>query len=173
MLEYSIFDTIVGPVGVVASPRGVREVRLRCPPHDIFEEEIKNKYESKITENHGNKFILKIGAQLNKYLSRKLKKFDIPLDARVSPFVEKVMSIVGEIPYGQLATYQEIAQKASSPKGARAVGRAVGANPLPIIIPCHRVITSAGTLGGYSAGLDIKAFLLSLELEKNALRRTF
>jgi methylated-DNA-[protein]-cysteine S-methyltransferase len=95
-----------------------------------------------------------------------LEKFDIPLDALVSPFVRKVMSIVSEIPYGEVVSYQHVAKKVGSPKGARAVGRAVGANPLPIIVPCHRVITSAKTLGGYSAGLDIKAFLLSLELRK-------
>lgn len=166
MLEFFILDSLIGPIGIVASPKGIREVMLRCPPEEVFAQELENKYRCEVRENGENKILKKASSQIDRYLSRKLKKFDIPLDALVSPFVRKVMSIVSEIPYGEVVSYQQVAKKVGSPKGARAVGRAVGANPLPIIVPCHRVITSAKTLGGYSAGLDIKAFLLSLELRK-------
>lgn len=173
MLEYSIFDTIIGPIGVVASPRGLKKVELRCPPSDLFKKKLEDEYKNEMRENNENTLLKKAHSQINKYLSRQLKKFDLPIDISVSPFVEKVLLIVSKIPYGKIASYREIAKKANSEKSARAVGRAMSANPLPIIIPCHRVITSEQTLGGYSAGLDIKAFLLSMEAKENTVKKTF
>jgi methylated-DNA-[protein]-cysteine S-methyltransferase len=101
--------------------------------------------------------------QLKAYLSGRRQPFTIPLDVRGTPFQLAVWEALRQIPYGQLATYAGIAAKLGKPKAARAVGAAVGANPLPFVIPCHRVVGKDGRLTGYRGGLDVKAALLQLE----------
>jgi len=101
--------------------------------------------------------------QLANYFERDLRRFDIPLDLRGTEFQRKVWHALLEIPYGQTRSYAELAEAIESPKAVRAVGAANGANPIAIVVPCHRVIASSGTLGGYSAGLDVKRLLLALE----------
>jgi methylated-DNA-[protein]-cysteine S-methyltransferase len=102
-------------------------------------------------------------SQLVEYFSGTRRSFDLPLDVRGTPFQRAVWSQVSRIPYGATASYGDIAQLVGKPKASRAVGSAVGANPLPIIIPCHRVIGSGGSLVGFGAGLDVKETLLQLE----------
>lgn len=89
--------------------------------------------------------------------------FKLPLDLRGTNFQLAIWKAVSRIPYGRLSTYKVLAEEAGRPKAVRAASNAVGDNPLPIIIPCHRVIRSDGTLGGYGLGLDLKRYLLSLE----------
>ena len=101
--------------------------------------------------------------QLREYFSRIRHEFDLPLDVRGTPFQRAVWDQVAHIPYGATTTYGEIAQRIERPGAARAVGTAVGANPLPILIPCHRVIGAGGSLTGYGGGLEAKATLLQLE----------
>ncbi len=109
------------------------------------------------------KHFIKTTSQFSRYFSGKLKTFSLPLDVQGTGFDQKVWKETQKIPYGKTWTYKEIAQKIGQPKASRAVGNALGRNPIPILIPCHRVIASNGTMGGYSSGLKIKKTLLSLE----------
>jgi methylated-DNA-[protein]-cysteine S-methyltransferase len=101
--------------------------------------------------------------QLRAYFTGSLKEFELPLAPQGTPFQQKVWSEVRRIPYGETISYGELARRIGDPKASRAVGRANGSNPIPIIIPCHRVIGSNGKLTGYGGGLDIKQKLLALE----------
>ena len=101
--------------------------------------------------------------QLDAYLAGKLKEFSLPLAPEGTVFMKQTWAKLCEIPYGKTATYNEIAVKTGSPKASRAVGMANHRNPIPIFIPCHRVIGSNGKLTGYRGGLELKKSLLDLE----------
>lgn len=110
-------------------------------------------------------------AQISEYLDRKRKVFNVPIRMEGTEFRKKVWNELLKIPYGTTITYKELAQRIGSPDACRAVANACGANPLPILIPCHRVISSDGKIGGYTGGLGIKEALLSLEKNKNGSTR--
>jgi O-6-methylguanine DNA methyltransferase len=101
--------------------------------------------------------------QLKEYFAGKRKSFDVPLDLTGTEFQLKVWKELQNIPYGETVSYKEIALRLGNAKLVRAIGITNGTNPIPIIIPCHRVIYSSGQLGGYSAGVDIKIKLLETE----------
>lgn len=101
--------------------------------------------------------------QLDEYFSGSRRVFDLPLIPHGTAFQRRVWAALESIPYGQTRTYAQIAAAIGSPKACRAVGMANHCNPLPIVIPCHRVIGSGGQLTGYAGGLDIKRYLLTLE----------
>lgn len=102
--------------------------------------------------------------QIREYLSGGRREFDLPLNlARVSEFDRAVLMATAEIPFGEVASYGEIAGRIGRPAAARAVGGALGRNPLPLVLPCHRVIRSDGELGGYAGGRERKERLLRLE----------
>lgn len=110
------------------------------------------------------------GKQLLEYLEGKRKNFTVPLNPKGTKFMKEVWTALQEIPYGETRTYGQIAQRIGKPKAARAVGMANHRNPIPIIIPCHRVIGSNGKLVGYALGMKMKKFLLTLEgIDKNGL----
>ncbi|MGQ9679195.1 MAG: methylated-DNA--[protein]-cysteine S-methyltransferase [Candidatus Bathyarchaeia archaeon] len=98
-----------------------------------------------------------------KYFEGTPTSFDLPLDLKGTDFQLAIWKAMLRIPYGRLSTYGALAAEIGRPKSVRAAGNAVGDNPLPIIIPCHRVVRSDGTLGGYGLGLEVKRYLLSLE----------
>lgn len=102
-------------------------------------------------------------AQLGEYFAGARRTFDVPLDLRGSEFQRAVWAALLEIPYGETASYGEIARRVGRPGKARAVGRANGSNPIAVIVPCHRVIGADGTLTGYGGGLERKRLLLDLE----------
>ena len=102
-------------------------------------------------------------SQLEEYLIGKRKEFSLPLNPKGTPFQQKVWSALLSIPYGETRSYKDIAEQTGKPNSSRAVGMANHENPIPIFIPCHRVISSDGSLGGYSGGLDIKKQLLQIE----------
>ena len=104
-----------------------------------------------------------IEKQLLEYLEGRRKTFDVPLNTKGTKFMKQVWTALQEIPYGEVRTYGQIAQTVGKPKAARAVGMANHRNPIPIIIPCHRVIGSNGKLVGYALGMEMKEFLLKLE----------
>lgn len=101
--------------------------------------------------------------QMDAYFAGDLTTFDIPLTLQGTDFQNLIWKNLATIPYGETATYGEMAKRAGRPKASRAVGAANGANPLPIILPCHRVIGSTGALTGFGGGMDAKKFLLRLE----------
>lgn len=101
--------------------------------------------------------------QLEEYFSGKRTLFSLPLHPTGTDFQQATWRALQQIPYGETRSYQQIAEQIGHPKAVRAVGTANGKNPLPLLIPCHRVITSSGKLGGFAAGIDIKRKLLDLE----------
>ncbi len=101
--------------------------------------------------------------QLSEYFAGARRAFDLPLDPHGTPFQLQVWKLLVHIPYGETRTYGEVARLLGRPDASRAVGAANGSNPIPIIIPCHRVIGAGGALTGYGGGLDRKRFLLELE----------
>ncbi len=101
--------------------------------------------------------------QLTEYFQRKRRIFDLELALEGTPFQLKVWGLLSKIPYGTTISYRELAERAANPKAVRAVGRANSANPIAIVVPCHRVIGADGSLTGYAGGLEIKRALLELE----------
>lgn len=119
--------------------------------------------EDKSEDDFESKTIKKCYEEINSYLKGTLKDFTVDLEVSGSDFQKKVYRALLEIPYGSTKTYKDIAKAIGNPNSSRAVGNANNKNPLPIIIPCHRVIGSNGNLIGYAGGLDIKKMLLSIE----------
>jgi len=107
--------------------------------------------------------------QLTEYFEGTRKVFDLPLAPDATPFQARVLEALAEIPYGETRSYRDVAVAVGNPKAVRAVGGANGSNPIPIVIPCHRVIGSDGTLTGFGGGLDTKRFLLDLERRHSGL----
>ena len=102
--------------------------------------------------------------ELDLYFAGKLDRFDLPLDWRLSGgFRRRVLRAIDRIPYGQTRTYTEMARRAGNERAVRAAGTACGSNPIPLVVPCHRVLRTSGALGGYGGGLPMKQALLELE----------
>ncbi|RMG03880.1 MAG: methylated-DNA--[protein]-cysteine S-methyltransferase [Nitrospirae bacterium] len=101
--------------------------------------------------------------QIEGYFEGRVRDFNLRYSLTGTPFEMMVWEKLKEIPYGEIRTYQWLAREVGNPRGVRAVGQALGKNPLPVILPCHRIIQSDGKLGGYSSGVDIKRRLLDLE----------
>jgi methylated-DNA-[protein]-cysteine S-methyltransferase len=102
--------------------------------------------------------------ELEEFFAGTRDRFDVPLDWRLTGgFTRRVLRATARIPYGTVSTYQQVARAAGSPRGSRAAGNALGANPLPIVVPCHRVLHSGGGLGGYTGGVQRKRALLTVE----------
>lgn len=117
--------------------------------------------ESDWVEN--DNFFTEVKRQLNAYFDGELKEFSLALAPRGTEFQLRVLDALQRIPFGETCSYGELARVIGKPNASRAVGAANGRNPLPIVIPCHRVIGSNGTLTGFGGGLDVKQFLLNLE----------
>jgi methylated-DNA-[protein]-cysteine S-methyltransferase len=109
--------------------------------------------------------------QLREYFAGRRAEFDLPLAPEGTAFQRTVWRQLQAIPYGETISYGELARRVGNPKASRAVGSANGANPLPIVIPCHRVIAGDGTLGGFGGGLPTKQMLLALELRESVGKR--
>jgi O-6-methylguanine DNA methyltransferase len=141
---------------LIAGEHGIREI---CFGHTAQDSE------------RDHPALLEAERQLREYFAGARFDFDFPLELIGTPFQLAVWKAVAEIPYGETRSYRDIAQAVGSPKGFRAMGHANGRNPVPIVIPCHRVINTGGALGGYGGGLDIKRKLLSLEQNHAGLFR--
>ena len=153
-------ETPLGPISFYAGDRGLQ--RLSFSSLKVL------KQNENLSSEHPSFFGLQtIGillTELNEYLHGIRKKFSMKIDWEVlSGFQQEVLAYTSDIPYGQIHTYGEIAAALGKPGGARAVGKALGENPIPIVIPCHRVIGADGVLRGYQGGIKAKAFLLNLE----------
>ena len=102
--------------------------------------------------------------ELDEYFAGERRRFDLALDwSLVRGFAQGVLRATARVPFGYVTTYGQMAEEAGSPRASRAAGNALGSNPIPIVVPCHRVLHSDGGLGGYAGGLDRKRYLLSLE----------
>lgn len=159
---YARLDSPVGTVWIASTGVGVCKISLGAERSGAFL--------SWISEHIGPgeswedpELMSSATSQLAEYFSGTRQTFDLPLDVRGTSFQRAVWSQVILIPYGATASYGDIAQLVGKPKASRTVGSAVGANPLPIVIPCHRVVGSGGSLVGFGAGLDVKETLLRLE----------
>ena len=113
--------------------------------------------------NDSNPMLRALATQLQNYFAGDLRKFDLPLDFQGTDFQKRVWRELETIPYGETRSYAQIAARIGAPTAVRAVGAANGANPIPIVVPCHRVIGSGGRLTGYGGGLPLKKRLLELE----------
>ena len=145
---------------VIDSPTG--KIEIVEENEKITELNIYNKNKNNIIEKD-TKLLLETQKQLKEYFEGKRTKFEIPLNPKGTEFMKKVWKELLKIPYGEVRTYKEIAEKVGNSKASRAVGMANNKNPIPIIIPCHRVIGSNNKLVGYALGLDMKKYLLDLE----------
>lgn len=116
-----------------------------------------------LVENLAHPILLRAEKELNEYFSRERKAFSVALDMRGTHFQKQVWAALLAIPFGETRSYAQIANQVGNPKATRAVGAANGQNPIPIIVPCHRVIGANGKLTGFGGGLEIKDRLLSLE----------
>lgn len=112
---------------------------------------------------HSDAALTAAAQQLREYFARQRRHFDLPLAATGTGFQRSVWGALAEIPYGELRSYADIARRIGKPTAVRAVGAANGRNPLPIVVPCHRVIGSNGSLTGFAGGLELKTFLLEFE----------
>lgn len=161
-IAYAWIDSPVGPVWVATTEAGICAVGLGAGQPEDFFAWLSRRIGPEPPREDPTALAPAL-TQLREYFSRVRHEFDLPLDVRGTAFQEAVWAEVIRIPYGATTTYGEIAQRIGRPGAARAVGAAVGANPLPILIPCHRVIGAGGSLTGYGGGLEVKAALLRLE----------
>ena len=161
-LHTASFDTPFGSMRVASTDRGLAYVQLpsahgrgftgwaeRFAPGDV----IREGYEP-------NRDAIR---QLTEYLEGKREVFELELDVRATDFQRRVYDVLAEIPYGETRTYTDVARAIDHPKAVRAVGTANGANPLSLVLPCHRVVAAGGKLGGYGGGLPMKKKLLAME----------
>jgi methylated-DNA-[protein]-cysteine S-methyltransferase len=153
-MVYDYFDTPVGPLLVAADDRGLRHIEFE-----------RNRYPTSIGSDwrRDPKPMRAAKAQLDAYFAGELTEFDLELAPDGTAFQTAVWSALCRIPYGATVSYGDIARDLGAPKAVRAVGAANGRNPLPIIVPCHRVIGANGSLTGFGGGLPVKKFLLEHE----------
>lgn len=158
-MKHFIYKKIPSPVGVltlVAEDNALAAI--------LWDNEKPNRIRlDDLEESKNNPFLLKVEMQLEEYFDQKRKNFDLPLALSGTPFQMAVWKLLYEIPYGVTCAYKDIAEKIGNPRSVRAVGTAIGRNPISIIVPCHRVIASNGKLAGFAGGLDRKKLLLNLE----------
>jgi methylated-DNA-[protein]-cysteine S-methyltransferase len=144
------------------SPIG--RLRLVSDGKHLVKIEFENQYNADEAANETADPVLEASAtQLKEYFAGKRHSFDLPLAAAGTDFQRSVWAALAAIPYGELRSYRDIAQSIAKPKAVRAVGAANGRNPLPIVVPCHRVIGADGSLTGFAGGLQAKTYLLELE----------
>ena len=158
-LLLSCYQSPLGPYLIARSQRGIICVKTEDRAQAILDRWKKSGIDLNEDNSHNRRLI----SQLDAYFSGKGRRFNIPLDLQGTSFQRQVWNLLCLIPWGETRSYGQVAQALGIPKAARAVGRAVGTNPVSIVVPCHRVIGSDGSLTGYGGGLDRKVSLLELE----------
>lgn len=158
---YSFFNSsFLGKVFVATTKKGILMIDFLTTENG-FLEKLKKLFKGELIKDEN--MTKDIIYQLKSYLNGKLKKFNCPLDLRGTEFQKKVWLALRRIPYGETRSYKQIAEAIGHPHAFRAVGGANGRNPIPLIIPCHRVIRSNGDLGGFGHGIEIKKRLIEFE----------
>jgi len=153
------FDVVPSPLGdlrVAMTDRGLARISYRG---DGWEDELARRFGVRVLRAP----LDEVRRELDEYFEGRRRTFDLPLDLRVAPFHEQVLRELARVPYGRTETYGALAAKVGRPRAARAVGTVMNRNPIPIVLPCHRIVGANGSLTGYAGGLDAKRQLLRLE----------
>jgi methylated-DNA-[protein]-cysteine S-methyltransferase len=160
-VAYATLDSPLGEWLVAATPKGLVRVAFRDTFEDVLED-LARRLSPRIL--HAPAKLDDLRREFDLYFEQKIRDFDVPLDwSLVKGFNLKVLKATARIPYGGVSTYSDMAKKAGSPRAARAAGNALHNNPIPLVVPCHRVLHRDGGLGGYGGGLPMKEYLLKLE----------
>jgi methylated-DNA-[protein]-cysteine S-methyltransferase len=162
-VAYSTVDSPLGPLVAAATPRGlVRLAYTGSRSESEVLEDLAARLSPRILEAPAR--LDRARRELDEYFEGERRAFDLPIDWSLTRgFAGEVLRQTARIGFGKTSTYAEIATRAGSPRAVRAAGNALGANPLPVVVPCHRVLRTGGALGGYTGGLERKQFLLRLE----------
>lgn len=155
MIDYQYIDSPVDPLLLAADEHGLRLIEFHTPRHPM----------ARVSDwREGDNTILQAARmQLEEYFAGTRTSFELPLAPHGTVFQKEVWHALADIAYGQTISYAQLAQRVGKPNAMRAVGAANGRNPLPIVLPCHRVIGADGSLTGFGGGLPTKQFLLELE----------
>jgi methylated-DNA-[protein]-cysteine S-methyltransferase len=162
-VAYTSVDSPLGPLVVAATPRGLVRVAYadNDTPDDVLEE-LATRVSPRVLEAPAR--LDPVLRELDQYFAGDLRRFETPIDwSHLAGFTRKVLRETARIGFGDTGTYRSVATGAGSPRAVRAAGNALGANPMPVIVPCHRVLRTGGALGGYTGGIERKEFLLRLE----------
>jgi methylated-DNA-[protein]-cysteine S-methyltransferase len=161
-VAYATTDSPFGPLLLAATRRGVVRIGLPTQDGDELLEELASRVSPRVLEAPAQLDVAR--RELDLYFEGRLRDFDLPLDWQLSKdFRRRALRAVSRIPYGGTRTYMEVAKSAGNERAVRAAGSACGSNPIPIVVPCHRVLRTGGGLGGYGGGLPMKEALLKLE----------
>jgi methylated-DNA-[protein]-cysteine S-methyltransferase len=161
-VAYTTADSPFGPLLLAATGRGLVKVSLPGYVPEEALEEIAARISPRLLEAPAR--LDAVRRELDLYFDGKLTEFDLPLDWQLTTgFRRKAQRAIARIPYGQTRSYTQVAASAGNGRAVRAAGTACGSNPIPIVVPCHRVLRSGGALGGYGGGLPMKEALLRLE----------
>jgi methylated-DNA-[protein]-cysteine S-methyltransferase len=161
-VAYARTDSPFGELLLAQTPRGLVRVGLPNQNADALLEELAAKVSPRVVEAPAE--LDEVRRELDLYFAGKLQRFGLPLDRRLTQgFRLRVLRAIDRIPYGETRNYTEMAAKAGNERAVRAAGSACGSNPIPLVVPCHRVLRASGALGGYAGGLPMKEALLELE----------
>jgi methylated-DNA-[protein]-cysteine S-methyltransferase len=161
-VAFATTDSPIGELVLAATDEGLVRVGWASDDRDLILNELSESIGPRVLEMPAR--LDDVRRQLDEYFAGRRTVFDLDLDWRLSRgFVRAVLTETWRIPFGETRTYAEMAAAAGSPRAFRAAGSALGANPIPVIVPCHRVLRSGGALGGYGGGLPVKQQLLELE----------
>ena len=162
-VAYTQADSPFGPLTLAATEQGL--VLLAYPENDLEHalERLAERISPRVLELPAR--LEPVRRQLDQYFAGKRTRFDFPIDWRLAAagFFERILRATEEIPYGETITYRQVAERAGNVKAVRAAGNGLGSNPIPIVVPCHRVVATGGGMGGYTGGVDRKRYLLALE----------
>jgi methylated-DNA-[protein]-cysteine S-methyltransferase len=161
-VAYTLVDSPIGRLLLAATREGLVRVGFASEDHDAMLDDMAHRLSPRVLEQPAR--LDKVRRELDQYFAGRRHEFSVPLDWSLSKgFRQQVLRAVAGIPFGQVRSYKEMAEAAGSPRAVRAAGSACGSNPIPLIVPCHRVLGSDGGLHGYGGGLDVKRKLLTLE----------
>ena len=162
-VAYSQVDSPFGPLTVAGSERGLLLVAYPERPLDEMLTRLAEEVSPRVLE--APERLDPVRRQLDDYFEGRLRSFSEPIDWSLTHdgFFRRVLEATAKIDYGEVRTYGEVAASAGSPRAVRATGNGLGSNPMPVVVPCHRVVRAGGGLGGYTGGVERKEFLLSLE----------
>ena len=161
-VAYTSTDSPFGPLLLAKTRRGLVRVGLPNQDADELLVDLADRVSPRVLE--APRALDEVRRELDLYFAGELDRFDLPLDWRLSDgFRKRVLRAINRIPYGQTRSYTEMARSAGNERAVRAAGSACGSNPIPLVVPCHRVLRTGGALGGYGGGLPMKQGLLELE----------